>query len=241
MSDLHLAQVQIDAGRLHVWAAGCGLPKNDIGYIVHCLMCDAYGDLRPKPFAVHEKRGHYSVLGYTGHTAEALRAMRAETAEPMVANCFLAEASKQMPSNWQVGRRYAFELRACPTRQGHDPEKVSNGATTTRWEDDAMRFAEPGSDRDKVYETWLQERLRAAASLEAFSLTGFRVLKASRRGLASPSAPRRSMKSVSLPDAMFQGVLKVENSEAFAHLLASGIGRHKAFAFGALLLRPPGN
>jgi len=34
------------------------------------------------------------------------------------------------------------------------------------------------------------------------------------------------------------GVLQVRDSAAFAALLARGIGRHRAFGFGMLLLKP---
>jgi CRISPR system Cascade subunit CasE len=36
------------------------------------------------------------------------------------------------------------------------------------------------------------------------------------------------------------GALEVRNSEAFANLLARGVGRHVAFGFGMLLMRPLG-
>jgi CRISPR system Cascade subunit CasE len=41
------------------------------------------------------------------------------------------------------------------------------------------------------------------------------------------------------PDAVLEGVLEVVDGEAFAALLRRGVGRHRAFGFGMLLLRPP--
>lgn len=40
------------------------------------------------------------------------------------------------------------------------------------------------------------------------------------------------------PDAVFTGVLQVQDPTAFAALVARGIGRHRAFGFGMLLLKP---
>ena len=40
------------------------------------------------------------------------------------------------------------------------------------------------------------------------------------------------------PDAVLAGVLEVTDGEAFAALLRRGVGRHRAFGFGMLLLRP---
>ena len=40
------------------------------------------------------------------------------------------------------------------------------------------------------------------------------------------------------PDAVMRGVLTVTGPEAFASTLAQGIGRHRSYGFGMLLLRP---
>ena len=42
------------------------------------------------------------------------------------------------------------------------------------------------------------------------------------------------------PDAVIRGVLTITDSESFADLLAKGIGRHRAYGYGMLLLRPTG-
>ena len=36
------------------------------------------------------------------------------------------------------------------------------------------------------------------------------------------------------------GALTITDGEKFAQLLARGIGRHRAYGYGMLLLRPPG-
>ena len=40
------------------------------------------------------------------------------------------------------------------------------------------------------------------------------------------------------PDVVMRGVLTVTDPDAFSNLLAHGIGRHRAYGYGMLLLRP---
>jgi CRISPR system Cascade subunit CasE len=54
----------------------------------------------------------------------------------------------------------------------------------------------------------------------------------------SCAAAGRSLRHQEGPDASFEGVLTVAEPGAFALLLARGIGRHRAFGFGMVLLRP---
>jgi CRISPR system Cascade subunit CasE len=42
------------------------------------------------------------------------------------------------------------------------------------------------------------------------------------------------------PDVILAGELTVADAEGFLALLARGVGRHRAFGFGMLLLSPPG-
>jgi CRISPR system Cascade subunit CasE len=58
-------------------------------------------------------------------------------------------------------------------------------------------------------------------------LTRFQRLRAAREGF-SPEGP----------DAILQGDLILNDPERFQMMLAQGVGRHKAYGFGMLLLRP---
>ena len=40
------------------------------------------------------------------------------------------------------------------------------------------------------------------------------------------------------PDAVMRGILTITDAEAFFNLLTRGVGRHRAFGYGMLLLRP---
>jgi CRISPR system Cascade subunit CasE len=41
------------------------------------------------------------------------------------------------------------------------------------------------------------------------------------------------------PDVLFGGTIEVTDAQAFPQLLERGVGRHRAFGFGMMLLRPP--
>ena len=56
---------------------------------------------------------------------------------------------------------------------------------------------------------------------------------------AEPDGTRRGH-VVAGPDVVLSGQLRIAQATAFAHLVARGVGRHRAFGFGMLLLRPAG-
>jgi CRISPR system Cascade subunit CasE len=77
----------------------------------------------------------------------------------------------------------------------------------------------------------------AGAALVQARLEVFRLGRVVRRGSFAADG-RRPLRPQLGPDATFTGVLQVRDPDAFAGLLARGIGRHRAFGFGMLLLRP---
>ena len=50
--------------------------------------------------------------------------------------------------------------------------------------------------------------------------------------------PRARSAAIQGPDAVLNGELVVGDPAAFASLLANGVGRHKAYGYGMLMLRP---
>ena len=103
----------------------------------------------------------------------------------------------------------------------------------------ALRLAEAeGSgppDRKAVYADWCRGRLEAGGAASLFSLAF--------DGLAREAVYRRDadrkLKAVNGHSASVTGVLDVGDPEGFAGLLVRGLGRHRAFGFGMLLLSPP--
>ena len=97
----------------------------------------------------------------------------------------------------------------------------------------------PEPDRSAVYCDWLAERLPPTAAHlrpESLRVDAYR----STRLLRRPRTPdgKRGAQWLTRPDVHFSGTLEVADGEAFARLLASGVGRHCGFGFGMLLLKP---
>ena len=91
--------------------------------------------------------------------------------------------------------------------------------------------------REAVYVDWLKRQFEDVADLHEVRMTEFSLSAVVRR--AAPQAEgARPKRPVQGPDAVFTGVLRVRDSAAFAALVARGIGRHRAFGFGMLLLKP---
>ncbi len=147
-----------------------------------------------------------------------------------------------MPERWTVGRRYRFEARCRPV------VRVSNAeARGLPRECDVFRVAVHGVpkempiDRSAVYRKWLCEEFcrRGGAEPADVRMRRFRLEKVFRR---RKNAEGRTEKRATItgPDVTFVGTLAITDSDKFTALLARGLGRHRAFGFGMLLLAPGG-
>ena len=90
--------------------------------------------------------------------------------------------------------------------------------------------AEAGVTRQSVYSEWLSERLGGAASVEHCELAAFQRTRVIRGPTGRPEGP----------DAVLHGAMTVGNEDEFRRILRKGVGRHRAYGYGMLLLRPPG-
>ena len=86
---------------------------------------------------------------------------------------------------------------------------------------------------------WLRELLarQGGAELVDASVTRYQLLGVTRKSQKNSPDDQRRSRLVSGPDAVLAGQLRVANPQAFAQLLARGVGRHRAFGFGLFLLR----
>lgn len=93
----------------------------------------------------------------------------------------------------------------------------------------------PGApvDRKAVYDAWTRQMLEAGGvRVGALRFDGL-----DRVGVTRRDASRR-LRPVNGQSAELVGVLEVVDADAFQALLARGIGRHRAFGYGMLLLSP---
>ncbi|NLG68438.1 MAG: type I-E CRISPR-associated protein Cas6/Cse3/CasE [Firmicutes bacterium] len=242
MTTLYMLELRIDLPLLLRFLQGQGLDirdgDEDLGYGIPGWLAATFGPLAPKPWRLFVGRGRPPrILGYGRADAEQLRRRLRELAEPAsAAVCPDPEtmiAGKAMPS-WRHGRRLGFEVLCCPVGR-----KAEGGI-----EKDLFLIradsAPPGAlTRDRVYSDWVRERLerQGACTVTSIRLEGFRLVRQTRR--VQGSRHGRGQRHITRPQALLRGELMVGDPEAFASLLCKGIGRHRAFGYGMVLLRPP--
>ena len=259
MTDLTFLRLQPDMARLSRWARSSGLrdAAADPGYAVHAATRAALGDLAPKPFALRQRAGATELVGYVAASTEHLAracALDAHDPEAAAALGLHGGVAKPMPTDWRVGESFSFEVRAAPIVR-------SRAAAPGRYvEIDAAfhpDYASPSGDRATAYGAWLRAQLGRQGGAElvthetvTFQLADMvrRTQAAGRRSKGADNADqvdgndngnRRSRHGL-LPDFTVRGELRVVDGPAFAGLLARGLGRHRSFGFGCLLLAPPG-
>lgn len=163
-------------------------------------------------------------------------------------------ASKPMPA-FLPGQQVACDLRACATVRVHgDLPGIAagsgHGAVTARKPGDevdvlvaeALRRSRGGPpvhmhqlDAVAVYTGWVHAALGRLGgfTVTRVTLTGQRQVQVVRKHHAQ--AGRRDVR---LPEVIAEATLTVIDPAAFCAALARGIGRHRAFGFGMLLLKP---
>ncbi len=239
---LHLIELRLDPARLMRFLQAHGLLHDEeLGYGVHAWLGAAFGKLAPKPwrlFFSERKAGRPPrILGYSRVPAEGLCEYLRAFAPPEAAAVCASEdiASKLMPT-FASGQRLGFEVLACP---------VGRQARTGREKDVFLLHLDGsgmGGDvltREAVYCRWASERLEGncAATVLSVTVAGFHLARLLRqpRGVAGG----RQRASLLRLRVVLRGDLRVGEPEAFSHLLERGLGRHRAFGYGMILLRPP--
>jgi CRISPR system Cascade subunit CasE len=148
--------------------------------------------------------------------------------------------TREMPV-FAIGQRLGFRARVCPIvrtrRPGERPLAVDRHGKVKHREIDVFIHATltaPNNARvyrEEVYTQWLKRELDrdGASTLHVARLAEFKRQLMRRHGSVR----------IERPNAVLEGDLTVRDPATFRTLLARGIGRHRAFGFGMLLLRPP--
>ena len=238
---LYLLHTQPDTQRLAAWAARHRLldREGDLGYALHALLHAAFGEKAPQPFRyVDAEQG---LLAYTRLDATGLAQLVA-LADPDVAAALGLGQTRQhggmnvrpFPTQWAVGHTLGFEVRVRPIiREGKTGrERDAFLAAAEKAQGDAL-------DRGDVYVQWLRDLLarQGGAELGDAGMTRYQQLGVTRKSQKGGADDVRDSRLVSGPDAVLAGQLRVIDPKAFAELIAHGVGRHRAFGFGLLLLR----
>jgi CRISPR system Cascade subunit CasE len=238
-----MIQISPDMVAVSSWAQQNNVATADDGYLIHALLKASFGSLAPKPFVLKSSLNRPTkVLAYSSLSAEELRDNAQMFAEPiaMEAAGIGAMVSKLMPSTFAAGTQLGFEVRVRPVIRlargaGEDAGKERDAflAALKNTTDNAK------VNRLDVYREWLTRAMSPAVRLIRVEPLYQRLAPVTRRGrnMAERGRPLIDMLG---PDVCFSGLLSIEAPVEFTNLLARGVGRHRAFGFGMLLLRPPG-
>lgn len=250
---LYLLHTRPDGRMLAAWVARHharhARTPADLGDAMHGLLRAAFGQAAPQPFRYLDERQGF--LAYSRLDPQALRAQVA-LAEPQAAQALgLASTAtgngynlRPFPTEWPAGHRLGFEVRVRPTvregKAGRERDVFLH----------AVERAEGAPlDREAIYSQWLHEHLAAregavtepwqdAVELEDVHMSRYQRLDVLRRTQLAGPDDQRQGHVVAGPDVVLTGHLRVRQPDAFSHLVARGVGRHRAFGFGMLLLRP---
>lgn len=249
---LYLLRTRPDPRCLAAWAAGRGvLPaaQGDLGYALHGLLLAVFGEAAPQPFAYDDVQ--QALLAYTTLTPDEVArcvALADSDAVQALGLCATAQdAGFQMrpfPVLWPAGHLLGFQVRVRPiVREG------KTGRERDAFLAAVDKAGDAELDRQTIYVQWLKDQVglresgprepwQGAVEIVDAQLSSFRLLEVLRKTQRAQPDETRKRRAVGGPEALLQGVLRVIDPPAFAELLARGIGRHRAFGFGMLMLRP---
>ncbi len=240
---LHLVELPLSVKALHLWAgirnAGAGF---DEGVVLHHLLGESFGPAMLQPFRLMVAPGarDATLYAYAKVDAATLQQVAAPVLTPALAGVIDLTQLRSLPrpaSGWSAGQRLGFDLRLRPVvrlasaLEGSDasdaPVAFAKGAEVDAFLAAVLRGHE--TTREAAYLDWLAERLGPAATLD---------LGATRLASFQRSRIQRGGRRLEGPDAVVHGTLTVTDPAAFSGLLSRGIGRHRAYGYGMLLLRP---
>jgi CRISPR system Cascade subunit CasE len=241
-------------------ADGCEADASfDAGRALHHVLDETFGPSALKPFRLMapRERDAGTVYAYSTRSKNDLLRIANETSMPEAGTILALDRidERTMPASWAEGKRLAFDVLIRPTvrlrTELHNPRSgkgsYKRGAEIDAYvaeagrlhPDEAPRYVDghrtssgmqkAGRSREAVYRDWLAARLMPAAKLIAERTT---MVAYERCRLARAGAP------IEGPAATLHGELTIADPLTFATLLSRGVGRHKTYGFGMLLLRP---
>lgn len=252
---LHLVRLELDTAKLFGLGKTRHLPPHevDLGYLLHCFFSDVFGDEAPRPFVFGElaegrndgRGGRRSgrtlpVLAYSQRDAEELRTAARTYADPAVYEVAVWDrlAAKPMPEQWSEGQRLGFACRVCPiVRRSEDGKEMDAFLAQSLAVDDKS----VPLDREEIYRQWLHDEIDRRGGVRLGPVEILRWQRASLfRRFPDPEDGDTKTRTVERPDVILRGELEIQDGAAFQAMLERGLGRHRAFGFGMVLLRPRG-
>lgn len=244
-SPLHLVKVPLRPERLITIARQRGFPVREVdeGYLAHVVLRELWQEGAPAPFVLRESARCVDVWGYSSWDAARLIDHAISFGDPSLIASVAeigAIASRPMP-NFEAGRRLGFEVRACPVvrlasgRSGH-----GRGAEIDAFLARSFAAGDGYVSREDVYRDWFMRNL-APATKSGVTVVRVEVRGVSRvRLLRRTHGEARTSSRIERPDVRFVGEVIVADGGRLLEYIAHGVGRHRAFGFGALMLVAPG-
>ncbi|HBQ18957.1 MAG TPA: hypothetical protein DEF51_50150 [Myxococcales bacterium] len=266
MSELHLVRLELDRREMMRLARTHRRAALDEGYLLHAALAaafaaseDAAADVPLHNFVVDDtgaarpsKPSGAFVLGYSDLDEGALRHRLSEDGSRIVAQCM----TRPVP-RIAAGTRVSYRTRVCPVVRSRKPgpgDEPTSGRRKSReldawlahrielgWTDEPppsdAPFDRAGAEwleRQEVYGDWLGRQLSRDGASDAVGtarMESFQRATVHRKGT-------KGRRTFNRPDVVLEGELDVRDAEAFRALLRRGVGRHRAFGFGCLLIRP---
>lgn len=228
MQELFMHQLYIDQAKL--FRLGQLNHLSDNGYAVHSCLAEVFREDAPAPFAIVGSNGKLlEILAYSDQPKEELVENAKTYSMPLAYECIDWEAfhSKPMPL-LAAGTVCDFSIRMCPVSRSSKEKKELDVFLSKVLSKESQQ-----TDRMKVYCRWFSKLLKEKEAADCLDVRveGFRLATLERRDSG------RVLKRLKRPDVSFAGTLSVKDSKLFLEAIRKGLGRHKAFGFGMLLLK----
>ena len=208
----------------------------DTGLAMHVLVSSVFpkGSVQPYRVIVPQRKVVGAFYAYTKAAPDELAEIASTAIGPDSADVFNLDAMRSRPlPNVAVGQRIGFDVRIRPTKRGRGHEAdayLMNGREWAMQKPPHKENGESAPTREKVYADWFAQRLQGAAELRACRIAHF---------MQNRAAFGRNRNAINLPDATLHGDMTISDPAAFHEKLIAGVGRHKAYGYGMILLRPP--
>ena len=231
MSNIYLMKAEIDLRNMARWAAE--EKHSDPDRTAHCLLIESFGpESTPKPFVIktnlEDGTPMGTLLAYTQQSAAQLQEGAEKHQKLAHAAVLDPETIKTVPvlSQWTEGQSLRFEIRVRPTKRSSN----RNGGNGN--EQDFFLMSPGGSSREEVYCQWLAAQARRHGALlaepENMTVTRMALRKVRRQNNSGLHTA---------PDVTITGTARVANPDLMESAIAKGLGRHKGYGYGMLLLR----
>ena len=238
LTPLQMLRAEVYMHEFQRWA---GLRRlQDTDHAMHCLLRETFGELAPQPFRLIVPRGgsRGCLYGYGRASAGDLQDAANTFADPQQLRALPPSLidSKPMPLEWHAGMRLGFELRVRPVLRKCG-RSARPGAEQDVFQGQAETYPrnEMPHSREEVYAGWLVGKLDGSQGV-SLELPQTKLVSFQR----TRSFRKLHARYIEGPDAVMRGVLTITDPDSFAQMLARGVGRHRAYGYGMLLLRPPG-